>query len=63
MRRLYRRRLSLQRLGFRVRVSGLTLGSQRRVGAVQRVFVTHLHGDHCLGIPAFLAQIAEDTQE
>ncbi|KAL8275099.1 hypothetical protein Esti_000978 [Eimeria stiedai] len=36
---------------------------RRRVGVVQRVFVTHLHGDHCLGIPAFLAQIAQDPEQ
>ncbi|KAL8455681.1 hypothetical protein Emag_000503 [Eimeria magna] len=37
--------------------------TSRRVGVVQRVFVTHLHGDHCLGIPAFLAQIAQDPDQ
>ncbi|KAL8434312.1 hypothetical protein ACSSS7_003256 [Eimeria intestinalis] len=36
---------------------------RKRVGVVQRVFVTHLHGDHCLGIPAFLAQIAQDSKQ
>ncbi|KAL8430779.1 hypothetical protein Efla_004015 [Eimeria flavescens] len=36
---------------------------KRRLGVVQRVFITHLHGDHCLGIPAFLAQIAQDPEQ
>ncbi|CDJ31657.1 Zinc phosphodiesterase ELAC protein 1, related [Eimeria mitis] len=36
---------------------------KRRMGVVQRVFVTHLHGDHCLGLPAFLSQIAQDPEE
>ncbi|CDJ66825.1 hypothetical protein, conserved [Eimeria necatrix] len=36
---------------------------KRRMGVVQRVFVTHLHGDHCLGLPSFLSQIAESPEE
>ncbi|CDI86557.1 hypothetical protein, conserved [Eimeria praecox] len=35
---------------------------KRRMGVVQRVFVTHLHGDHCLGLPSFLSQIAQDPE-
>ncbi|OEH75401.1 zinc phosphodiesterase elac protein 1 related protein [Cyclospora cayetanensis] len=42
---------------------GSRLHRARRMGVVQRVFVTHLHGDHCLGLPAFLSQIAQDPEE
>ncbi|CDJ46212.1 hypothetical protein, conserved [Eimeria brunetti] len=35
---------------------------KRRMGVVQRVFVTHLHGDHCLGLPSFLSQIAQNPE-
>eukprot|EP00920_Eleutheroschizon_duboscqi_P002366 GHVT01005698.1.p1 GENE.GHVT01005698.1~~GHVT01005698.1.p1 ORF type:complete len:476 (+),score=13.49 GHVT01005698.1:189-1616(+) len=29
-----------------------------RIGKIRRIFVTHLHGDHCLGIPSFLALLS-----
>ena len=28
---------------------------------VTRIMLTHLHGDHCLGLPGVLQRIAQDT--
>lgn len=34
------------------------LSVQKRVSRIGKIFVTHLHGDHALGIPSLLSQVA-----